>query len=211
MTSSDETNDLIARAAAGDEQAAGELFAPCYDRLKKMLRLRMDRRLKGRVDAEDIVQETIITASRRLPDYAANPTMSFYLWLRFLAGQQLIDTMRHHLGVQKRNVDLEVSLHRGALPEATSVSLAAQLLGRLTSPSYAAMRAETQIKVQEVLNEMDPIDREVLVLRHFEHLSNDETAELLQIKRSAASKRYITALKRLKATLQEIPGFADRF
>src|SRR5262249_5509133 len=144
-------------------------------------------------------------------EYAANPPMSFFLWLRFLAGQKLVDTMRHYLGVQKPSAELEVSLHHGSLPEATSASLAAQLLGRLTSPSLAAIRAETQVKVQEVLNAMDPIDREVLALRHFEHLSNNEVAELLGIGKAGASKRYITAIKRLKAILSSVPGFEDSF
>ena len=210
MSNSDQTTELLCRTAAGDQKAASELFAMYRDQLKRMVRLRMDRRLQGRVDASDIVQEAYIDAVRRLEQYVQDPPMSFYLWLRWLTGQKLVDAQRHHLGVQKRNAGQEVSLYRGAMPEATSVSLAAQLLGRLTSPSLAAIRAETQIRVQEVLNTMDPIDREVLVLRHFEHLSNAETAEALGIKKSAASKRYITAIKRLKRTLSGLPGFQER-
>ena len=201
---------LLGRAAAGDQQAAGELFGRYHERLRKMVRLRMDHRLKGRVDADDILQEAYLDAAGRLKEYAAQPPMSFYLWLRFLAGQKLIDAARHHLGVQKRDADLEVSLYRGPMPEASSVSLAAQLLGRLTTPSQAAMRAEMQVRTQEVLNSMDPIDREVLVLRHFEHLTNAEVAELLDIKPSAASKRYITAIRRLKELLRNVPGFEER-
>ena len=104
-----------------------------------------------------------------------------------------------------------MTLYGRALPEATSVSLAAQLLGRLTSPSFAAIRAEMQLKVQELLNSMNPVDREVLVLRHFEHLTNVETAELLGVKKSAASKRYMLAVKRLKEIMQSVPGFEDQF
>jgi RNA polymerase sigma-70 factor (ECF subfamily) len=211
MSNAPTIDALLRRAAAGDQQAAGELFEPYRDRLLRMVRLRMDQRLKGRVDSEDIVQDAYLDAAQRLKDYAAKPSMSFFLWLRFLAAQKLIDAQRHHLGVEKRSVGREVSLYRGPMPEATSASLAAQLLGRLTSPSLAAIRAETQLKVQEVLNAMDPIDREVLVLRHFEHLSNGEAAELLGISPAAASKRYITALKRLKAILSGIPGFEERF
>jgi RNA polymerase sigma-70 factor, ECF subfamily len=206
-----DTHALIDQAVAGDQRAAGDLFARFQDRLLRMVRLRMDNRLKGRVDSEDIVQEAYLDASRRLKDYAAGPPMSFFLWLRYLAAQKLIDAQRHHLGVEKRDVNREVSLYRGPMPEATSAALAAQLLGRLTSPSMAAIRVETRIKVQEVLNAMEPIDREVLVLRHFEHLDNGEVAELLDISPAAASKRYITALKRLKAILSGIPGFEDRF
>jgi RNA polymerase sigma-70 factor (ECF subfamily) len=114
---------------------------------------------------------------------------------------------RQHLGAKMRDVGQEISLYRGALPQASSASLAAQLLGRLTSPSRAAIRAELQIRVQELLNSMDPIDREILTLRHFEMLSNEETAKVLAITKSAASKRYIRALERLKEMLALLPGF----
>jgi RNA polymerase sigma-70 factor (ECF subfamily) len=211
MDNSQQLDALIQQAAAGDQRAATALFVHFRERLLRMVRLRMDHRLRGRVDSEDIIQEAYLDAAQRLKEYACKPTMSFFLWLRFLAGQKLIDAQRHHLGVEKRNAGREVSLYRGPMPEATSASLAAQLLGRLTSPSLAAIRAETQIKVQEVLNSMDPIDREVLVLRHFEHTSNGEAAELLGISPAAASKRYITALKRLKVILSGIPGFEERF
>jgi RNA polymerase sigma-70 factor (ECF subfamily) len=209
MSDSEEIEPVLRQAVEGNQQAATALFARFHDRLVKMVRLRMDRRLQGRVDAEDILQEAYLDAAQRLREYAANPPLSFFLWLRFLVAQKLVDAQRHHLGVGKRNAELEVSLVRGPMPEATSASLAAQLLGRLTSPSLAAIRAETQLKVQEVLNALDPLDREVLVLRHFEHLSNAEVAEVLSLSKSAASKRYITALRRLKETLAAFPEFAD--
>jgi RNA polymerase sigma-70 factor (ECF subfamily) len=113
---------------------------------------------------------------------------------------------RQHLGAQARDVGREISLHRGAIPQATSVSLAHQLLGRLTSASQAAMRAELQTRLQVVLNGMDPLDREVLALRHFEELSNAETAEVLGIQKAAASNRYFRALRRLKDLLDALPG-----
>jgi RNA polymerase sigma-70 factor (ECF subfamily) len=108
-----------------------------------------------------------------------------------------------------RNAGQEVSLYRGALPQASSASLAAQLLGRLTSPTQAAIRAELQIKLQEALNELDPIDREILTLRHFEEMTNNETATVLGLQKAAASNRYVRALKRLKSVLNAIPGFLD--
>jgi RNA polymerase sigma-70 factor (ECF subfamily) len=148
-------------------------------------------------------------AARRLPDYARQPMMPFYLWLRWLTGQRLIDLHRQHLGAKMRSAGQEVSLYQGALPEASSVSLANQLLGRLTSASRAAIRAETQVRVQEALNSMEPLDREVLTLRHFEMLSNEETAHVLGISKSAASNRYIRALKRLKDIVSGLPGFED--
>ena len=130
-----------------------------------------------------------------------------FLWLRFLVGQRLVLMHRRHLGVKARAAGREVSLFHGALPQANSESLAAQLLGKLSSPSQAAMRSELQVRLQEALNSMDEIDREVLVLRHFEQLSNVETAQILGMQERTASKRYVTALRRLKEILGTIPGF----
>jgi RNA polymerase sigma-70 factor (ECF subfamily) len=210
MADDEDFQILLQRAAAGDGTAADALLAPHRERLRRMAELRLDRRLRGRLDADDIVQETFLEAVRRLPEYVQKPDMSFPIWLRFLAGQKLVDALRHHLGVAKRDASLEVSLYRGPMPEASSASLASLLLGRLTSPSQAAQRLETQVQVQDVLNSMDPLDREVLVLRHFEHLNNNEVAELLGIRKSAASKRYIMALKRLRQIMSQIPGFEER-
>jgi RNA polymerase sigma-70 factor (ECF subfamily) len=201
--------DLIRRASSGDQEALAEVFALHRDRLRQMVRLRLDRRLQGRLDPSDVLQEAYLDFSRRLPDYARNPAMPFYLWLRFLTGQRLIDLHRQHLGTQMRDVGQEVSLYRGALPQASSASLAAQLLGRFTSASRAAIRAETQIRVQEALNRMDAIDREILALRHFEMLTNEETATVLGIRKSAASNRYVRALQRLKEILSALPGFSE--
>ena len=206
---SDETEVLLRRAAVGDQKALAELFHRHHERLGHMVRLRMDRRLQGRLDPSDVLQEAYLDCSRRLTEYAENPQMSFFLWLRFLTGQRLIDLHRQHLGAKMRDAGQEVSLYRGALPQASSVSLAAQLLGRLTSASRAAIRAETQIRVQEALNTMDPLDREVLALRHFEMLTNEETAQVLGLKKTAASNRYIRALRRLKEIVKSIPGLAD--
>jgi RNA polymerase sigma-70 factor (ECF subfamily) len=201
--------DLLRRAQGGDRPAFAALFTAYRDRLRQMVRLRLDRRLQGRIDASDVLQEAYIDFARRLPEYTANPTVPFFLWLRSLTGQRLIDLHRKHLGAKMRDAAQEVSLYRGALPQASSVSLAAQLLGRLTSASRAAIRAETQIRVQEALNTMDALDREVLTLRHFEMLSNEETAQVLGIRKTAASNRYIRALKRLKGILSALPELGE--
>ena len=132
--------------------------------------------------------------------------MPFYLWLRFLVGQRILELHRRHLGAQGRDAGREVSLYRGPMPEASSAAIAAQLIGRQTSPSQAAMRAERKLRLQEALNGMDPIDREVLVLRHYEQLTNGEAALVLGLDKSAASKRYARALIRLKDLLAAMPG-----
>jgi RNA polymerase sigma-70 factor, ECF subfamily len=201
-----ETAGLLRRAAQGDQAAWGALLVRSRGRLRRMVALRLDRRLQGRVDPSDIIQEAYIDASARLAEYARQPDMPFFLWLRFLTGQRLVRVHRQHLGAEMRDVAREVSLYRGALPAATSAALAAQLLGRDTRPSEAAVRAERSIRLQEALNSMDPLDREVLALRHFEQLSNGEAARVLGLQEPAAAKRYVRALKRLRLILDARPG-----
>jgi RNA polymerase sigma-70 factor (ECF subfamily) len=201
------TDDLLQRARGGDAAALGVLFARYRDRLHNMVRLRLDRRVAGRLDPSDVLQEAFIDVARRFPEYAAAPAVPIYVWLRALTGQRLIDLHRQHLGAKIRDAGQEVSLYRGALPQASSASLAQQLLAGLTSPTQAAVRAEMQLQLQEALNSMDPIDREIVVLRHFEELNNVETAAVLGIASPAASKRYLRAIRRLKAILDSIPGF----
>src|SRR5262249_41904194 len=199
-------DEFIHRAGGGDPQALADLFARHRERLWRMVHLRLDRRLQGRIDPDDVLQETCLVYMQRFTVYAANPCAPFFLWLRGLAGQKLIDLHREHLGAKMRDAGREVSLYRGALPQASSVSLAHQLLGRLTTASQAAIRAELQLKVQEALNSMDPMDREVLTLRNFEMLSNEETAQVLGITKAAASSRHVRALRRLRAILSGWPG-----
>jgi RNA polymerase sigma-70 factor (ECF subfamily) len=203
-------NLLLRRALAGDERALAALFDAYRERLRRMIRLRLDRRLSGRVDASDVLQEAYFDVRKRLAEYARDPAaLPFHLWLRLIAGQRLTDVHRYHLGSQMRDAGQEVSLHRGPFPQASSLALAAQLLGQMTSANQAAIRAEHKLIVQEALNGMDPIDREVLALRHFEHRSNDETALVLGLSQSAASNRYIRALRRLKAILSSVPGLRE--
>jgi RNA polymerase sigma-70 factor (ECF subfamily) len=204
-----DSDALLASATSGDEQALAELFSRYSDRIKRMVKLRLDRRLSGRIDPSDVVQEAFLEASKRLAEYAQKRDMPLLLWLRLVTGQKLIDLHRAHLGAKMRDAALEVSLYRGALPEASSVMLAGQLLGQLTSASHAAIRAEVRLQVQEALNSLDPLDREVLALRHFEQLNNEQTALALGIKRSAASNRYVRSLARLKEILSAIPGFSE--
>lgn len=197
----DDIESLVRSAAGGDALAETQLFERFRPRLKKMVRLRLNRRLQGRIDDSDIVQDALLAASRRLPQYLENPQAPFFLWLRRITGDKLLETHRTHLGTQARSAKREVSLHRGALPAATSESLAAQLVGRLTSPSQAAVKAEMRIQLQEALNSLEPLDREILALRHFEQLTNAEAAQELELEPSAASKRYIRALARLQKVL----------
>jgi RNA polymerase sigma-70 factor (ECF subfamily) len=191
----------LREALDGDSASLGKALMSHHDRLVRVVNFRMDRRVRGRVDVGDVLQETFLEATQRFAEYRADHSVPFFVWLRFLALQRLAQIHRRHLGVQARDVSRDVSLHSGPTPQVTSAVLAAQLIGSLTSPSCAAIRSEQQQRLEEALNAMEPIDREVIALRHFEWLSTQETAALLGIKESAASSRYGRALKRLKEIL----------
>jgi RNA polymerase sigma-70 factor (ECF subfamily) len=198
--------DLIARARAGDRAALNCLLDKYRERLRRMVEMRLDARLQARLDASDVVQEAYVEVAERLGEYLRDPKLPLFLWLRLVVGERLMKLHRHHLGTQMRDAGREVSLYQGALPAASSAALAAHLLGRHTSPTQAAVRAERILRLQEALNSLEPMDREVLSLRHFEALTAVETARVLDIEESAAAKRYFRALKRLKEVLSAMPG-----
>src|SRR5262249_34838788 len=152
--------------------------------------------LRGRVDASDIIQEGYLDALRRLEGFIRDPSVPFYIWLRFLVGQRVQEHRRRHIDTPGRDVGREASLYRGAMPGASTGALAARLLGKLTSPSQAALRAERKARLQEALDRMDELDREILVLRHYEQMTNGDAAAALGLSVKAASKRYTRALAR---------------
>jgi RNA polymerase sigma-70 factor (ECF subfamily) len=185
----------------GGRQALAELFQRDRDRLRRVVELRMDTRLQGRVDASDVLQEAFLDAAARVDSYLRRDDLPVFLWLRLVVCERLAVVHRHHLGAKMRDARQEVSLYHRPLPQASSAALASMLLGRLTSPSDAAVRAEQVIRVQEALNALEPLDREVLALRHFEQLSRAETAQALGITEEAGAKRYLRAIRRLKSAL----------
>jgi RNA polymerase sigma-70 factor (ECF subfamily) len=196
---------LVERLRGGDQSALGELFDRHREKLRRMVAFRMDARLAGRVSASDVLQEAYIDALKRVEHYFSKPDQPFFGWLRLVVGQRLADVHREHLA-GKRDAGREVGIHAGPAG-ADSACMAACLLARGSSPSAAANRNERFTRLEAALARMDPLDREVLALRHFEELSNGETAELLGILPPAASKRYVRALARLKQILEEVPGF----
>ena len=204
------THSLAVRPEA-TRRLSAVLFHRHRKRLRQMVRLRLDRRLQGRVDPSDVLQEAFLDLAYKLPEYASRKSqVPLFLWLRLVTGERLMRIHRQHLGTAMRDAGREVSLHRGALPQASSVSLAAQLLGRFTTASQAIIRVEVQLQLQQALNGMDPMDREIIALRHFEELSNAEAAAVLEISPQGASKRHLRALSRLQAILKSIPGLLDR-
>jgi RNA polymerase sigma-70 factor (ECF subfamily) len=202
---STESVALIERARAGDREALGLLLERHRTRLRRMVDMRLDIRLQARIDASDVLQEAFLEVVQRLEEYLRDPRVPFFLWLRLVVGERLVRLHRHHFGAQMRDAGREVSLFRGALPAASSAALAAHLLGEVTSPSQAFLRAERILRLQEALNALDPVDREVLSLRHFEELTAAESARVLEITEAAAAKRYFRALARLKDVLASLP------
>lgn len=205
----DEPGELLDRLKRGDEEALARLFSRHRDRLWRMVSFRMDRRLLGRVDPDDVLQEAYLAAAKRLGHYGADASLSPFVWLRMIVVQTLIDVHRHHLGAQMRDADREVAWHGCRYPQTTSASLAAQMIGHLTSPSQAVAREEMYNRLAQAVADMDSLDREVLALRHFEELSNGEVAEVLGIQQKAASIRYVRAIKRLRVILSQMPGFFE--
>jgi RNA polymerase sigma-70 factor (ECF subfamily) len=202
---SDGTDLLVRRISGGDQRALTALFTRKRKRLRRMVRLRLDPRLHGRVDPEEVLDEAYREVLVQAREYLSDPRVSPFVWLRQLTGRRLAAMQRRFLasGAGDVDADAEVSLFRGPLPQATSASLAAMLLGQATPSAREVQRAAQQIRLQETLKQMDPVDREVLVLRHFEMLNNDETAEVLGLSRSETSRNYLRALKQIKESMAE--------
>jgi len=198
MSDDREQADELDRLRHGGERAVAELCGRYRERLQRMIAFRLDSRIAGKVDEDDILQEASLEAIRRIQDYLNRPTVPFFIWLRQLTRQILIDAHRRYLDARMRDVSLEVSLDGGGAADTSSSGLVAQLADSLTSPSQCAARAEAISELRRALNRLEEIDREVLVLRHLEELSNQEVAQVLGIDKYAASKRYLRALERLK-------------
>jgi RNA polymerase sigma-70 factor (ECF subfamily) len=201
---------LLARAGVGDLQAWGALLALHQDRLVSVIGFRLDARLRGRVDAADVMQEAFIAATARRAEFFGQSTQPLFLWLRWMVGNTLLELHRHHLGVQMRDARRETSSARPGSRDAgdddTRAALIAHLTAGVTGPATAAARADLKARLNEAMDRMDAIDREVLALRHFEQLTTREAAQVLGIQEDAAAKRYMRALVRLREMLADMPG-----
>ena len=200
-----DSDALLARAAAGDGAAWGALLSAHRDRLTRMVAFRMDRRVRGRVDAADVVQDAFAEAAAHRDGYFRAPAPLF-LWLRGVVSNKLLEVHRHHLGTRMRDAKRELPLDAPRCANDTAAALCAHLTAGLTRPSVAAARGEVGARLAAALDAMDGTDREVLAMRHFEQLSNAEAAQVLGIRERAAAKRYLRALERLKHVLAEMPG-----
>ena len=207
---SDEITSLVESLRNGDNKVLAELFSLYRNQLRRMVSVRMDYRMKGRLDESDVLQEAYIDAEKRVEHFLKSDDVPFIVWLRQITTQTMINLYRRHLGTQRRDAARELSTRKKFSQNATSYALADQLVDNLTSPSHKAMRTELLEEVHKALDSMEPIDQEILTLRHFEELGNKETAEILGIQQATASIRYIRALKRLKQVLSSIlPDYTD--
>lgn len=201
---------LVDQVIRGDRRALARLFDHYRERLWRIINFRIDQRLQGRVDPDDVLQEAYLAAEQRISHFLHDSPQGFFIWLRLLCNQTLIDVHRRHLGTQARDAGRDRSLQSGWTSQSTSFSLSFRLLGHMTSPSQAVVRAELSEQLNLALSSMGELDREVLALRHFEELTNSETARILGLTEQAASARYVRAVSRLRKVLEAIPGFLER-
>jgi RNA polymerase sigma-70 factor (ECF subfamily) len=194
----DDTQQLLASVREGEAGAIDALFDRHREAVRRLINMRMDRALQRRVDASDIVQDVLIEANRRLDDYLANPIMPFHLWLRQMAKDRLIDAHRRHRVAARRSLDREQPLASVVSDEESALDLAGHLADQQLTPAAAATWRELQRRFEEACAQLDPQDQEIVVMRHFEKLSNGEVAEALGLSAQAASMRHLRAMRRLR-------------
>ena len=200
---SDETQQLLRQAENGDAEAVNALMDRHRQSLRQLVQMRLDRALAKRVDASDVVQDVLLEASQRLADYIRDGKMPFHLWLRQLAKDRIIDMYRRHRSARRRSVDREQSLAAPAYADRSSFDLAAQLRDAELTPAAATIRRELEHRFLGALDQLGDDGREIVLMRHYEHLSNSEVAQALGISQAAAGMRHLRALRRLRDQLGE--------
>lgn len=210
MLESPENDDVLRRLWSDRQGTLAAAFSEHHQRLEWIVNLRIDRRLSGRVGPDDVLQESYMQALQRVDHYLADPSVSLFVWLRSITCQTLIDVHRRHLGTQLRDAGRDVSLHQQPFLGSHSINLAEVLPGSSTSPSGVAVRDELTRQIESALARLEPIDREVIVMRHFEDLTNSDIAQVLNLQPSAASMRYSRALERLKELLESEEHSSDK-
>jgi RNA polymerase sigma-70 factor, ECF subfamily len=198
---SPETQDLLDKARQGEAAAVEQLLTTHREPLRRMIGMRLDPALAARVDASDVVQDVLLEAHKRLQDYLRNPVMPFHLWLRHIAKDHMIDAHRRHRQAQRRSLDREQPIVPAAMSDQSSFELAGQLLDSEVTPASAAIRRELQRRLDAAVAELPEDDREVILMRHGEQLSNQDVAAAFDLTEAAASMRYLRAIRRLRAIL----------
>ncbi len=197
----EQTDKLLTDARERNAGAADALLGQFREPLRRMIGLRLDPALAKRVDASDIVQDVLLEANQRLMDYLKKPDMPFHLWLRHLAQDRIIDTHRRHRLAQRRSIDKEQAIEKPAWADESSASLVQQFVDTERTPASEAIQQELQRKLADAVNRLEDDDREIILMRHHELLSNGEVASVLKLTEAAASMRYLRAVRRLKAAL----------
>ena len=199
-----ETQELLVQARQGERGAIDQLLLKHREALRRMIDLRLDPQIERRVDASDIVQDVLIDANRRLPEYLQSPDMPFHLWLRHMANDRIIDAFRRHRGAARRSVNREQSLNVSVSNSESALDLAARLSDqRELTPATNATRRELHARFLEAVNQLDEPDRDVILMRHFEQLGNQDVARALKLSEAAAGMRYLRALRRLRKLLND--------
>ncbi len=196
-----QTEELLANAKAGDADAVDQLLDRHREPLRRMVGLRLDKQIARRVDVSDVVQDVLVEANRRLTDYLKNPVMAFHLWIRQIARDRIIDAHRRHRVSAKRSVDREQPIVSQANVDHSTLELAGQLCDPELTPAAAATAHELAVHVQSAIGLLEERDREIILMRHYEQLSNQDIARVLGLTEPAASMRYLRALKRLRKFL----------
>ncbi len=202
----DETDTLLSQAARGDQEAVTRLLTIYRDRLRRMVASRLDDRLAARLDASDVVQETMLVAAESLPKFAQERPIPFYAWLRLLASQRLVDLQRRHLGAQRRTIFREQPM--ACMNDTTLHLLARQLLAQGPGPHSEALRQERLLNLRQTLEALAPDQQEILSLHYIEDLTLAEAAAVLQITAQAARMRHLRAIKRLRELLESDLGIS---
>lgn len=195
------TEELLLGAKAGDDDAVNRLIDRHRDGVKRLVQMRLDQKIQRRVDVSDVVQDVMVEAHRRLNDYLAGPVMPFHLWVRQIAKDRIIDAHRRHRVSSKRSVEREQPLMAAPGDEQSALELAAWLCDPEITPAAAAAQKELAQQVQEAIQRLDEADFEVIAMRHYEHLTNQEVAQALGLTEPAASMRYLRAIRRLRTML----------
>jgi RNA polymerase sigma-70 factor (ECF subfamily) len=196
------TEELLAQAKVGDDSAVNQLMDRHRNSLRQLVRMRLDARIQKRVDVSDVVQDVLVEANRRLQTYIGNPIMPFHLWLRQIAKDRIIDAHRRHRVSAKRSVDREQGMVIPRGHDHSSIQLASLLGDGQLTPAAAALQKEMAQKVEAAIARLDDKDCEIITMRHYEHLTNQEIGSILGLTEPAASMRYLRAIKRLKALMQ---------
>ncbi len=198
---SDQTQDLLKGIENGDPSAVNRLMDRHRGAVRRMVQMRLDQAVARRVDASDVVQDVLLEASQRLTDYIRSPSMPFHLWLRQLAKDRIIDMHRRHRAAKRRSVDREQNISSFVSDDQSAADLTALLRDAELTPAASALRKEMEERFVLALDQLEESDREIVIMRHFEHLGNGEVAEALGLSAPAAGMRYLRAIRRLRELL----------